>query len=193
MSSQKIESDNEQIKNKREETNNKNPLQQQKEQQVQQIAEHNITITTTTISNTTNEVTSRINENKKINKAILDKSIDITNRYQQQITKAIKATTDNYNQLQNNILDTYQSAFSKFINHTSDNNNSYNFAVLEQLKLYNKINQNIIDNAINNTRTIHEFLAEYIDIFNKSVELGQEYYSDGIKNCFNFGKKIERT
>ena len=201
MSSQKIESDNEQIKNKREETNNKNPSQQQqKEQQAQQIAGYNIATTTTTtttttatISNTTNEVTSGINENQKINKAILDKSIDITNRYQQQITKAIKVTTDNYNQLQKNILNTYQSAFSKFINDISDNNNSYNFAVLEQLKLYNKINQNMIDSAINNTRIIHEFLAEYIDTFNKSVELGQEYCSDGIKNYFNFGKKIERT
>jgi hypothetical protein len=197
MSSQKIESDNEQIKNKKEETNNKNPSQQQqqqKEQQTQQIAENNIaTTTTTTISETTNEVTSGINENQKINKAILDKGIDITNRYQQQITKAIKVTTDNYNQLQKNILNTYQSSFSKFINNTSDNNNSYNFAVLEQLKLYNKINQNMIDSAINNTRIIHEFLAEYIDTFNKSVELGQEYCSDGIKNYFNFGKKIERT
>ena len=192
MSSQKIESDNNQIKNKREETNNKNPSQQQKEQQAQQITEHTIA-TTATISKTTNEVTNRINENQKINKAILDKSIDITNRYQQQIIKSIKATTDNYSQLQNNILNSYQSAFSKFINDASDNNKSYNFAVLEQLKLYNKINQNMIDNTINNTRTIHEFLVEYIDIFNKSIELGQEYFRDGIKNYFKFGKKIERT
>lgn len=192
MSSQKIESDNEQIKNKREETHNKNPPQQQKEQQAQPITEHTIA-TTATISKTTNEVINGINENQKINKAILDKSIDITNRYQQQIIKAIKVSTDNYNQLQKNILNTYQSTFSKFINDTSDNNKSYNFAALEQLKLYNKINQNMIDNTINNTRTIHEFLVEYIDIFNKSIELGQEYYSDGIKNYFKFGKKIERT
>ena len=194
MSSQKIESDNEQIKNEREEINNKNPSQQQKEQQAQQITEQSIATTTATISKTTNEVTSGINENQKINKAILDKSIDITNRYQQQIIKAIKVSTDNYNQLQKNILNTYQSAFSKFINDTSDDNNkSYNFAALEQLKLYNKINQNMIDDTINNTRTIHEFLVEYIDIFNKSIELGQEYYRDGIKNYFKFGKKIERT
>src|SRR5687767_4552884 len=99
MSSQKIESDNEQIKNKREETNNKNPSQQQKEQQAQQMAELTMA-TTATISKTTNEVTSGINENQKINKAILDKSMDITNIYQQQIIKAIKVSTDNYNQLQ---------------------------------------------------------------------------------------------
>ena len=185
MSSQKSESDNKQIQNK-----SNNPSQQQKEQQqAQQIAEHTIS-TTATISKTTNEDTSRIKENQKINKAILDKSTDITNRYQQQIIKAIKVSTDNYNLLQNNILNTYQSAFSKFINNTSDDNNSYNVAVLEQIKVFNKINQNMIDNAINNTRTIHELLTEYIEIVNKSIELGQEYYRDGIKNYFNFGKKI---
>lgn len=185
MSSQKSESDNKQIQNK-----SNNPSQQQKEQQpFQQIAEHTIA-TTATISKTTNEDTSRIKENQKINKAILDKSTDITNRYQQQIIKAIKVSTDNYNLLQNNIVNTYQSAFSKFINNTSDDNKSYNVAVLEQIKVFNKINQNIIDNAINNTRTIHELLTEYIEIVNKSIELGQEYYRDGIKNYFNFGKKI---
>jgi hypothetical protein len=191
MSSQDIESYNKQIKNKIEEINN-NPSQQQKEQQSQQVAEHTIA-TTATSSKTTNEVISRINENQKINKTIFDKSVDITNRYQQQIIKSIKVTTDNYNQLQNNILNTYQSAFSKFINNPSDHNKSYNFAILEQLKLYNNINQNLIDNAINNTRTIHEFLTEYIEIFNKSIELGQECYSDGIKKYFNFGKKIDST
>jgi hypothetical protein len=185
MSSQKSESDNKQIQNK-----SNNPSQQQKEQQQsQQIVEHTIA-TTATISKTTNEDTNRINENQKLNKAILDKSTDITNRYQQQIIKAIKVSTDNYNLLQNNILNTYQSAFSKFINNTSDDNKSYNVAVLEQIKVFNKINQNMIDNAINNTRTIHELLTEYIEIVNKSIELGQEYYRDGIKNYFNFRKKI---
>ena len=125
MSSQNIESDNKQIQNK-----SNNPPQQQKEQQAQQITEHTIS-TTATISKTTNEETSRINENQKINKAIL-----------------------------------------------------------EQIKVFNKINQNMIDNAINNTRTLHELLTEYIEIFNKSIELGQLCYRDGIKNYFNFGKKI---
>ena len=184
MSSHKTESDNKQIQNK-----SNNPSQQQKEQLAQQIAEHTIA-TTATISKTTTEDTRRIHENQKITKAILDKSTDIANRHQQQIIKAIKVSTDNYNLLQNNILNTYQSAFSKFINNTSDENKSYNVAVLEQIKVFNKINQNVIDNAINNTRTIHELLTEYIEIVNKSIELGQEYYRDGIKNYFNFGKKI---
>ncbi len=67
---------------------------------------------------------------------------------------------------------------------------NHNIAVLEQIKVFNKINQNMIDNAINNTRTIHELLTEYIEVFNQSIELGQPYYRDGIKNYFNFGKKI---
>jgi sugar-specific transcriptional regulator TrmB len=183
MSSQKIESNNKKIKNIREETDRIG------QQQKQQIAENIKAISN--ISNTTNAVTSNINENQKINKEILGKSIDIVNRYQQITIKTIKSTADNYNQLQNNILNTYQSVFSKFINDTSDNNNSYNFAVLEQLKLFNKINQNMIDSAINITRITHQFFGEYTETFNKSIELGQEYYSDEIKNYF--GKKIERT
>ncbi|HET9805598.1 MAG TPA: hypothetical protein VFP49_01685, partial [Nitrososphaeraceae archaeon] len=81
--------------------------------------------------------------------------------------------------------------FSKFINDTS-NNKSYwnNFVIPEQtFNIYNKINQNIIDNTINNTRTIHEFIVEYTETFNKSIELVQKYYNDGIKNYFNLRRK----
>lgn len=194
MSNEKTKSNNKKIKIKSEEETNKiiQEQQQEEEQQTQQIKGDTIA-TTSTISSSTNEVTSKINDNQKINKAFFDKSIDITNRYQQQIIKAIKATADNYNQLQKNMLNTYQSAFSKFINDASDNNKSYNFAVLEQVKVYSKINQSIIDSSINNTRTIHEFLAEYTEIFNKSIELGQEYYSDEIKNYFNFINNIGKS
>ena len=195
MSNPKTESNNKQIKNKSEEETNKivQEQRQQQEQQSQQIKEDTIA-TTSTMSSTKNEVTiSKINDNQKIDKAFFDKRLEITDRYQQQIIKAIKATTDNYNQLQKNILNTYQSAFSKFINNASDNNKSCNFAVLEQVKVYNKINQSIIDSAINNTRTIHELLAENTEIFNKSIELGQEYYSDEIKNYFNFINNIGKS
>jgi hypothetical protein len=49
----------------------------------------------------------------------------------------------------------------------------------------------MIVNAIDNTRTIHELLTEYIEIINKSIELGQEYYIDGIKNYFNLERKYK--
>jgi hypothetical protein len=61
---------------------------------------------------------------------------------------------------------------------------------LQTINIYNKINQNIIDNTINNTRTIHEFIMVNVETFNKSIEIAQKCYSDGIKNYFNFGKKV---
>ena len=61
------------------------------------------------------------------------------------------------------------------------------------MEYYNALNQSIIDSSFNNTRTIHEFLAEYTEIFNKSIELGQEYYSDEIKNYFNFINNIGKS
>jgi hypothetical protein len=55
----------------------------------------------------------------------------------------------------------------------------------QTFNIYNKISQNIIDNTINNTRTIHEFIVENIETFNKSIEIAQKYYNNGIKNYFN--------
>ena len=49
----------------------------------------------------------------------------------------------------------------------------------------------MIVNAIDNTRTIHELLTEYIEIFNKSIELGQQCYRAGIKNYFNLERKYK--
>jgi hypothetical protein len=49
----------------------------------------------------------------------------------------------------------------------------------------------MIDNAINNTRIIHELLTEYIEIFNKSIELGQPCYRDGIKNYLTLERKYK--
>ena len=56
---------------------------------------------------------------KRSNKEILDKSIDTSNKYQQETIKAIQTIANNYVELQNNILDIYQLAFSKFINDTT--------------------------------------------------------------------------
>ncbi len=63
----------------------------------------------------------------------------------------------------------------------------------QTFNIYNKINQNIIDNTINNTRTIHEFIVEYTETFNKSIEIAQKYYNDSVQNYFNFVNKIGRS
>ena len=49
------------------------------DQQKQQIEN-----TTSTISDTTNKVTNSVNEYQQTNRAILDKSIDTSNKYQQE-------------------------------------------------------------------------------------------------------------
>lgn len=55
--------------------------------------------------------------------------------------------------------------------------------------IYNKSNQNMIDNTINVTR-INNFMLGYVEISNKSIEIEQKYYNDFIQNYFNF--KVER-
>ena len=175
MSKQTIESNTKQIKNLNEEI-----ITGQQKKQLENT-------TTSTISNTANEDTGSFNKYQKVNHEIIDKSIDTTNKYQQEIINTNQSFSNNYIELQNNLLNTYQSAFSKFINDTSNNKSYWNNFVIPQqtFNIYNKINQNIIDNIINNTRTTHEFIVEYIETFNKSLEIAQEYYNNGIKNFFN--------
>ena len=149
--------------------------------------------TTSTISETTNSINNNINEYQKTNKAILEKSIATSNKYQQETINTMQSISNNYVELQNNILDTYQSAFSKFIN---DTNKSYwnNYRVPQRYsEIYNKYNQNVIDNTINATRKSHEFVLASTETFNKSIEIAQKYYNDSIQNYFNFLKKIEKS
>ncbi len=169
------------------ETNIKTVDQQQQKQQ-QQIED----TLKFTISDNTNNNTERndIYEYQKPNKAILDNSVETTNKYRQQETiNSIHSLSDNSIILQQNIFTTFQSVYSKYINEifkTYWNNFLFPTAYL---KLYSNSNQIIIDNTINTSRISNDFLKSYIEIFNNSMELAQKYYNDGIRNYFNFGKK----
>ena len=55
---------------------------------------------------------------KQTNKAILDKSIDTSNKYQQETIDTIQSITNNTIELQKNFANTFQSVFSKFIDET---------------------------------------------------------------------------
>jgi ABC-type transporter Mla subunit MlaD len=149
--------------------------------------------TTSTISESTNKVNDNINEYQRTNKANLEKSIDTANKYQQETINTIQTIANNYVELQNNILDTYQSAFSKFINNTTK---SYwnNYRVPQRYyEVYNKNNQNVIDNTINATRKSHELILATTEAFNKSIEISQKYYNDSVQNYFNFVNKIGKS
>ena len=188
MSSQNKEN-TKQIKNIKEQTNNKTTEQEQ-EQQEQQIEDtQKSTMSDTTITNNKIE-SNNINEYQHPNKAILDNSIDTTNKYELQTINSIQSFSDNSISIQQNIFTTFQSRYSKFITTIFKSYwNNFLFPT-PYLKLYNNTNQIIIDNTINTSRMLNDFLESHIEPFNISVELMQKYYNNGIRNYFNFSKKI---
>jgi hypothetical protein len=188
MSSQNKEN-TKQIKNIKEQTNNKTTDQEQ-EQQEQQIEDtQKSTMSDTTITNNKTE-SNNINEYQHPNKAILDNSIDTTNKYELQTINSIQSFSDNSISIQQNIFTTFQSGYSKFITNIFKSYwNNFLFPT-PYLKLYNNTNQIIIDNTINTSRMLNDLLESHIEPFNISVELAQKYYNNGIRNYFNFSKKI---
>jgi hypothetical protein len=125
------------------------------------------------------------NENsKKQNNEIL-KSIDTSNKYQQQTINRVQTMLSNYMELQNNIFNNYQAIFSKLIDDTSK---SYwnSFIIGERYTSAYKMNDNKESGTTKDvTSTINDYMLKYTDTFNKSLELFQKYYNEGIQNYFN--------
>lgn len=124
------------------------------------------------------------NENsKEQNNEILKKSIDGSNKYQQQTINRVQTMLSNYMELQNNIFNNYQAIFSKLIDDTSK---SYwnNFIIGERYTRAYKMNEES-DTTKDVTSTINDYMLKYTDTFNKSLELFQTYYYEGIQNYFN--------
>jgi hypothetical protein len=124
------------------------------------------------------------NENsKEQNNEILKKSIDGSNKYQQQTINRVQTMLSNYMELQNNIFNNYQAIFSKLIDDTSK---SYwnNFIIGERYTRAYKMNEES-DTTKDVTSTINDYMLKYTDTFNKSLELFQKYYYEGIQNYFN--------
>ena len=152
--------------------------------------------TTSTISETTNNINNNINEYQRINRAILEKSIELADKYQQQIINTIKAISNNYVEAQKNFLYNYQPAFSKFLDdtYTKTKSNWNNFIFPESYAdVYNKTNQNITDHTINCTQRVNYFVLTSTETFNKSIEIAQKYYNESVQNYFNFVNKIGRS
>ena len=124
------------------------------------------------------------NENsKEQNNEILKKSMDGSNKYQQQTINRVQTMLSNYMELQNNIFNNYQAIFSKLIDDTSK---SYwnNFIIGERYTRAYKMNEES-DTTKDVTSTINDYMLKYTDTFNKSLELFQKYYYEGIQNYFN--------
>ena len=150
--------------------------------------------TTTTISNTSNRINENINEYQKTSNEIIEKSIDMTNKYQQQAINTIQTIANNYVELQNNILNIYQSSFSRFLDNLSQSYwNNYRIPERYAADAANKTNQNITNNRVNVTRRLDEFISKSTETFNKSIEITQRYYNDSVKNYFNFVNEVQRS
>jgi len=144
------------------------------------------------ISDTSNKVTNSVNDYQQTNRAILDKSIDASNTYQQETIKTIQSISNNTIELQKNFANTFQSVFSKFINDTSKSWNNYLYPQ-RYTDIYNKTNQNVTDNTLNTTRRINNIALASTETLNKSIEIAQKYYNESVQNYFNFVNKIEKS
>ena len=174
--------------NKKQSKNTKEETGKFLDQQRQQIEN-----TTSNLSDTTNKVNNSVNEYQQTNRAILDKSIDTSNKYHQETINTIQSITNNTIELQKNFANTFQSIFSKFIDDTSKSYwNNYLYPQ-RYTDVYNKTNQNVTDNTVNSTRLINDFALTSIETFNKSIEIAQKYYNEAAQNYFNFVNKIEKS
>ena len=174
--------------NKKQSNNTKEGTGKFLDQQRQQIEN-----TASNISDTSNKVTNSVNDYQQTNRAILDKSIDASNTYQQETIKTIQSISNNTIELQKNFANTFQSVFSKFINDTSKSYwNNYLYPQ-RYTDIYNKTNQNVTDNTLNTTRRINNIALASTESLNKSIEIAQKYYNEAAQNYFNFVNKIEKS
>ena len=158
------------------------------DQQRQQIAN-----TTSNISDTTNNVTNNVNEYQQTNKAILDKSIETSNKYQQEAINTIQSITNNTIEFQKNFANIFQSVFSKFIDETSKSYwNNYLYPQ-RYTDVYNKTNKYVTNTTVNATRRINDIALASAEVFNKSIEIAQKYYNEAAQNYLNFVNRIEKS
>src|SRR5215212_10231437 len=154
--------------------------------------------TTSTISETTNNINDNINQHQETNRAILEKSFELADKYQQQIINTIKAISNNYVEAQKNFLYNYQPEFSRFLDDTytktkSNWNNFFRFPEI-YAGIYNKTNnKNSTDHIINCTQRVNDIALASTETLNKSIEIAQKYYNESVQNYFNFVNKIEKS
>ena len=149
--------------------------------------------TTSNISDTTNKVTNSVNEYQQTNRAILDKSIETSNKYQQETIDTIQSITNNTIEFQKNFTNTFQSVFSKFLDEAPKSywNNYLN--PQRYTDVYNKTNQYVTNTTVNGTRRINDIALASAEAFNKSIDIALKYYNESAQNYLNFVNRIEQS
>ena len=112
---------------------------------------------------------------------------------QNKIITTAKETSNNYIELQKNVINFFQSvAYFPFFNLSTSSLEDFNIPE-RYFKTYNTINKNRIDDTTNITNVANQVLLSGIQNIIKITELTQKYYNESIQNYFNFLKKIERS
>jgi len=153
----------------------------------QQRQQH--TDTASNISQTTDKINQSVNKFQENNINIFERNAENLRKNQEQFSNTIQEISNNTTELQKNVLNTYQSLYVRFLDYI---NNSYwkNFNTSQRYsEIYNTLNRNIQDNAVNATNFINEITVGGIENFNKSVEITQKYYNDIVQNNFDYAKK----
>ncbi len=172
----------------------KESTKKSKESTEEYIDEQNqqINNTVSNISEATKKISESANKFQADTKRILEKSTDTFGKNQDQIVKTSQEITDNFVELQKNVLNTYQSSYLKFLDNAFKS--WVDFNIRERYsETYNILNKNIQEGTVNATNFINEIAVGGVEHFNKLVELTQKYYNDIVQNNLNYARKIERS
>ena len=157
------------------------------EQQRQQYKD-----TASNICQATEKINENVNKFQDNYRRIFENSSATFRKSQEQVNNTIQEITNNAIEFQKNLVNTYQSSYSQFFDNITNNNKSYwkNFNIPERYsEVYNTINKNIQNYAVNATNFINEITVGSIENFNKSVEITQRYYNDIVQHNFDYAKK----
>jgi hypothetical protein len=143
------------------------------------------------LKNITNNFDKNVNEYQRTTNEVVNKSIDIANKYRQETSNTIQSISNNYVELQINMANAYQSTLSKFIDNTSKSWNNF-MNPTGYTDIYNKSHQNMSNDSMNITR-INEFVLGYVETFKKSIEIAQKYYNDSVQYYFKLINQVERS
>ena len=106
--------------------------------------------------------------------------------YEQTIKKTMKEIKYNFMEEHKNIINTYYSIYSKQLDEIIDDNLNNPKTMEEYSNTYSEINRNLMDNQTNTTRIINDIMDKNMDTFIKSIEFAHKFYFDVVQSYCNY-------
>jgi hypothetical protein len=168
-------------------SNKKDEKETNEEQQKKQIEN-----TTDNVQDTNNKIKSQLVDYQSENRKKIQQNIHNLNQFQEEFIKSSKEFSNNYIELQKNMINVCQSSYSQMLNNVY---RTYwnNFMIPERyVDVYNKVNENRSENITNSSKIVNGALIGIAEMFNNTLELTQKFYLNAFQNYFNYVKKIEK-